>query len=622
MNRPDLSGAKIISHDIETYDPYIEAGLGTSVYRPEGCVLGMSIATDDGFAEYYNLGHRGITEEEREGNIAYLRDVLALPIPKVGANYLYDMDWTENWRGCGIKIHGPFNDVQVAEPLLDEYSHKYNLDNLAAKYLGEHKKKERPQEICDANGWKGDFRKHLWKMTYEDVRDYAIGDADQPIRILALQLAELEKQGLLDLYRMEMRLYPLLISMRKNGVRISEVNREKAREQLTRELKVLEDDLFGMCGDFNYNSGQQVALVFDELGIPYETKEETGNPIMNKDFLETVDHPIAEKIVRAKGIAHILGTYIEGAFTEHCVDGRVHCNFKPTKQEEGGTVSGRFSASDPALQGIPSRDEEFSSLCRGSFIPEEECDWGKLDLSQIEYRLIANYARGERAEEIRDRYRNDPNTDYHQLIMDWTGVDRFTAKRLNFGMAYFMGSSSMARKFHYTLEEATALQQKYMDNVPFMSPTRQAVVTVGESRGYIRTILGRRARVTPSMRGGLDENGDKQKKKTYVLFNRLIQGSAADLLKKAMVDSWEAGLYEILTPHLTVHDELDVSIPRTRIAREAFRELRRIMETAVLLKVPVISDGEVGPSWGDLTELSDRPKRDCVLWTDWMKEVV
>lgn len=580
--------------DIETFDPNIS--LGPGVYRDDGCILGVSLATDDGYAEYVNIGHRGIAAEERAANIAFVSDVAALNVPKVGANFMYDIDWMENWDGMGIKIRGDLHDVQVAEPLLDEYAASFSLDTLAKKYLGEGKKKEIPAEICERNGWKGDFRAHLWKMRYEDVREYAIGDARQPIDILKKQIEELHKQDLYELYRIEMGLYPLLLRMRKNGVRVDVDQREASRAQLQEEVNKIQDELFAEYGAFNWNSSAQIAEVFDSIGLEYPRSAETGNPSITKDFLEECEHPIAQKLNRGRTAQKIISTFINGAFTEHCVDGRVHCTFKPVKRDDGGTVSGRFSSSDPNLQAIPSRDEEFSRLCRSILIPEPDCDWGKIDYSQIEYRFIAHYARGERAEEIREKYRTDPKTDYHQLVMDWTGVDRFTAKRLNFGMAYFMGPPSMARKFHYTLEEARALQNRYMENVPFMGPTRSAVVDVGKGRGYIKTILGRRARVSPKM---------KAMKKEYVLFNRLIQGSAADLLKKAMKDSWDAGVYEYLTPHITVHDELGVSVPRTRAAREAYRELKRIMETAIALKVPAVADAELGASWGTTVEIFD-----------------
>lgn len=604
VQHPDLSGADILSVDIETYDPNIEDGPG--MYRNDGCILGVSIS-DGTFSEYYNIGHHGITEEEQRINSEYVKSIMSSDVPKVGANLMYDIDWMENGKETQWKVNGVLHDIQIAEPLLDEYSRHYSLEALSQKYLGIGKQKEKPQSICDSHGWTGDFRKHLWKMKWEDVRDYAKGDADQPLKILSAQRLELENQDLRNLYDMEMSLFRLLLKMRKVGVRIDDDARERASTVLHKEVNEIRSELWKEYGAFNWKSSQQIAEIFDMLGISYEKNNKTGNPCLDKDHLEQINHPIVKKILKGRGSELILNNYIDGAFVDFVSNGRIHGQFKQLAQDEGGTCSGRFSAAKPQLQGIPSRDEEHSSMCRSCFKPEENCSWGKIDYSQIEYRIIAHYATGERSEEIRKRYKEDPHTDYHKLIMDWTGVDRFTAKRLNFGMAYYMGPSAMSRKFHYTLDEATELQSRYMENVPFMQPTRSWVVQVGEGRGYIKTVLGRRARVTKEMRGGgFDpETGEKIKKRTYVLFNRLIQGSAADILKKSMSDSWKAGIYDVLIPHITVHDEMGVSVPNTREGIEAYVELKHIMETCVPMNVPIVADAEIGTTWGTTKEITD-----------------
>ena len=202
---------------------------------------------------------------------------------------------------------------------------------------------------------------------------------------------------------------------------------------------------------------------------------------------------------------------------------------------------------------------------------------------------------------MRELYRTNPKTDYHQLVIDWakmfTGHDisRGDAKRINFGFAYFMGAPAMSRKFNWPIEKAQAFQDLYKQTMPFIVPTRKAVVDVAKGRGYIRTILGRKARVSEEMRAN---------KKEYVMFNRLIQGSAADVNKRAMVDAYRAGLFNVLTPHVTVHDELGVSVPKTKEGVEAFQELQHVMENAVTLKVPVVADAEIGPSWGETKDVN------------------
>lgn len=590
MNRPNLSGAKLIAVDIETYDPGLREMNGPGVYRKDGYVIGYSLATDDGFSEYYNLAHRGITEEEKAANLAYLRTVLDLPIPKIGANILYDLDWLVN--GMGLSAKGPFHDVQSAEPLLDEYASSYSLETLAQKYTGRGKATDEIDAFCARNGLTGNAQSHLYLMPYETVREYAKADATLPIEIFSAQLVAMEEQGLRGIYDMEIALFPILLKMRKVGVRVS-----RARvEESTKEVLAIRDheraELWENHGAFNYNSSTQIAELFDSLNIAYGFTDK-GNPKIGKDELGIIDHPVAAQIRRVREADKIIGTFLNGAFVNHETEGRIHSSFYPLRQDEGGTVSGRFSSQGPNLQQVPARDDVYGKLCRRCFVPEEGCLWGKIDYSQIEYRIMAHYAVGPKSEDIREQYRKDPNTDYHQLVMDWTGVDRSTAKRLDFGMAYFMGVNTMAKKFQWDPQYAKDLSDLYFETVPFMRPTRSQVVSVARGRGYIRTILGRRARVSEEM---------KLNRKEYVMFNRLIQGSAADVFKKQMVDAWNAGIYDVLVPHIIVHDENGVSVPNTKEGFEAYAELKRIMETGVTLRVPIIADAELGESWGETSE--------------------
>ena len=274
------------------------------------------------------------------------------------------------------------------------------------------------------------------------------------------------------------------------------------------------------------------------------------------------------------------------------VDGRLHCNFNPLRSDEGGTVSGRFSSSNPNLQQVSAKKEgNEGQIIRKIFIPEENQLWLKNDWSQIEYRLIAHYARGAGSDTIRNRYNNDPKTDYHDEMGQMTGLpDRKIVKTLNFGAAYGMGPKKMALTYGWTEEYAYNIYNMYHAKVPFVHITSNAVANTASTRGYIKTILGRKARL-------------KSKDKSYVMFNRLIQGSAADLMKKAIADSYEAGVFNTLTPHLTVHDELDCSMPNTKEGREAAKELKLIMENCIKLKVPIISDAELGENWGTLTSM-------------------
>jgi DNA polymerase-1 len=596
MKYPNLSSSKIISFDTETKDPNLIKH-GPGVYRKDGHILGVAIANEQGFAEYYNLGHIDGTKEEKRKNKRYIKDVLKLPVQKLGANILYDMDWLENWDNN--KVNGQLHDIQVAEPLLDEnrkelgISHPYSLDSLAQKYLNKNKYKTEIDAFCEKHNLKGDPRQYLYLMPYKLVRKYAIEDVLLPIQIFKKQWAVMHDQQLLYLYEMEMSLFRLLLQMRKTGVRIDPAKIDQGVSLLETILKKGKRKLYEEHGDFNHNSSKQIAKVFDSLNIKYPLTAK-GNPHLDKHVLEQMkdDHPFINDLLSVRKADKLIGTFFKGSYQTYNINNRIHCLFYPLSTDKFGAKSGRFSGAKPNLQQEPS-DKVYGPICRSVFIPEEDHDWVKLDYSQIEYRFIAHYARGEKSKEVREKYNNDPTTDYHRMIMEWTGLDRKRAKNLNFGAGYFMGVKTCANEFNWTLEESKNLLEMYHNEVPFIKETREHVVRVGRQRGYIRTILNRRARVTPLMR---------QLRKEHSLFNRLIQGSAADLMKKGMSDAYKAGIFNVLIPHLTVHDEIDVSKPRTKEGDEAVKELIYIMENAIKLKVPIKVDAEIGPNWGELKD--------------------
>jgi len=597
MKYPDLRDSKIICFDIETYDPDLTTR-GPGVFRRDGNIIGVSIANDKGFAEYYNIAHPGCTSTLRNKNKEYLNDVLGLPCKKIGTNILYDLDWIENWWGVPVK--GELHDIQVAEPLLDEnrkllgIERPYSLDALAKKYLNKGKFKTEIDLFCEKNNLKDDSRKWLWKMPYELVRKYGIEDALLPIEIFKHQWSEMKKQDLLSLYHIEMGLHRLLLKMRKTGVNVDAKKVNDGISFLNDIIKTNKKILYDKYGDFNFNSSQQVGKVLDKLGIDYP-KTLKGNPKIDRKTLRTLKHlnsDIVNRIITLKTAHKTLHTFFINSFHDHRIQGRIHCSFFPLGTDNYGTKSGRFSSANPNLQQIPS-EGDYVKICRGVFIPEQNCDWIKLDYSQIEYRIIAHFAIGPRSHEVREKYRHNPDTDYHQLVMDWTGLNRKRAKYVNFGASYSMGIKTCAGLFGWTLEEAKRILDLHQKEVPFIKVTSKHVINTAKGRGYIKTILGRRARVTEQMRIMGTE---------YSMFNRLIQGSAADFLKKAMYDADKKGLFDILPLHLTVHDELDISKPKTKEGDEALLELKHTMETPIKLTVPMKCDIEIGPNWGDLKD--------------------
>jgi len=247
---------------------------------------------------------------------------------------------------------------------------------------------------------------------------------------------------------------------------------------------------------------------------------------------------------------------------------------------------------NPNLQQIPSKgvDPYWGTVCRKLFIPEDNCWWAKLDYSQVEYRFTAHFSVGPGSADLKRRYNEDPTTDYHQHIIDLTGLKRRYAKNLNFGVAYGMGKKHMAEFFNWTLEYAEEVTQIYHSRAPYIRATLGKIEREAKTEGFIQTILGRRSRLTDP-------------KKAYTMFCRKIQGSAADLMKKAMVDIYEAGLMDKLKFHLTVHDELDLSVPKTAEGVRDLFKVRDCMQNAIMLSVPIKADIEMGTNWSTVVEL-------------------
>lgn len=590
-----------IGYDTEGYDPDLK-DKGPGCYRGEGFTVGVSFATND-VSEYYPIAHPDTTSEEREQNLRRINAVLSASNDKVGANIMYDADWNQV-QSFLKPLKGELHDIQLAEPLLNEYRTSYSLDALAAVYGKKAKATAYLQHYCDTQGWKGAPASHIWRMPSREVSTYAKLDGTLALQIFDEQLPLLEAHGLWELYEIERRLIPLLLQMRKQGVRLNMPELKKTALLVTEKHFNLAEQIYEYAGtELKINSTVQLAKVFDRLGIDYPRNEPTelmklagkqGNPNLDKDALAGMKdtHPLVKAVLDYRHYSTLIDMFLI-PYLEMQINGRLHCSFNPLRSDTYGTVSGRFSSSRPNLQQVPAMDDDDDEsdnlkgkIIRKLFIPEEGHTWAKLDYSQVEYRITAHYAVGPGAEELRQDYRDNPDTDYHKRIQELTGFDRRTVKRLNFGASYGMGLDTAAKKFGWTREEAEMFLSAYHDKAPYLKATRKRVVQVAERKGHIFTILGRRARVHPS-------------RKLHSFFNRLIQGSAADIMKAAMVKAYEDGLFDVLLPHLTVHDELDVSVPQTKEGKEALAALKHTMETAIELSVPLRVDCKEASNWAE-----------------------
>jgi len=382
--------------------------------------------------------------------------------------------------------------------------------------------------------------------------------------------------------------------MRKQGIRVNELRRQEVSNELTQgyyeSLHAFEKKY--NCQGVNINSGTDLLTIFNKNGVPVIYTEK-GNPSFSKESLSLVDHPITKEIEEIRGYKTVINNFVNGSLVDYQVNGRIHANFQPMRSDDHGTVTGRFACLDPNLQQIPAKKEKHGDLIRDILIPEDDCWYGAPDYSQIEYRILMHFASGPGAEEVRQKFINDPRTDYHQIVVDMTGLDRKHAKNFNFGSIYCMGKDTMRKKFGFSVEQCETLTEQYYGMMPFIKPTRNAIINTAKKRGYLRTVFGRRARVSQDIKASGGE---------YKLVNYLIQGSAADVMKKGMYDAYNAGVFNVLMPHITVHDELGVSVPKTTEGVEAYQELVHLMETCIKIDVPLHVDCDLGSSFGNLTE--------------------
>lgn len=601
--------ARILSTDIESKDPeLVEKGPGT--HRGEGFICGVSIGreTPQGdLCHYLSLRHPDTPLEKRERNAKVLKDILKTPVPKLGANIAYDIEWLTHE---GYEVNGLYHDVQYAEPLLDEYARSYALTALAKKYTVSDKKTKVLEDYNTLMGWKGKPIQNIWRMPESVAGEYGITDVILPLEIFAKQKRNLERQNLFKLYELEISLIPLLLQMRRNGVRIDVGKLNIVTMQTADKHWQLKKELFSWAGtEFNPGSTAQLAKIFDAKGIPYPRKPPTthmrlkgkteGNPNIDKMVLTKLkkNYPVCKTILDYRHYDTMINMFLS-PYHNMIIDDRLYCSFHPLRSDNYGTVSGRYSSSKPNLQQVSAIKEEGEDceegglealkgqIIRQLFVPEEDHIWAKSDYSQIEYRIIAHFATGKGAISLREQYNYDPDTDFHKYIQNNTGFDRRTAKRLNFGGAYGMGIPTAAQLFGWTMSEAEVFMNTYHKAAPYIKDTRNAVSRVAKQRGYIFTLLGRKARTHPS-------------RKLHSMFNRLIQGSAADLFKKGMADAYAAGIFNVLIPHMFVHDEVDNSVPQTKEGYEALAELEYLMEKAIALDVPVKVDTHTGTNWAE-----------------------
>ena len=513
-------------------------------------------------------------------------------------------DWQNTMKGCakGLKKGLITDDNQV---LNTEDGETYQLSDAEL-------------ECLISGKWKNsvwDNSLMLWQEAPEFKQKMMEYNQQDCVATYELYFAQ-EKfmKPVQHVYELECKLIPILLRMKKVGIRFDQKRAGELIEKVAAKEQEVEKklfDVYGITGEM-INSPKQLGVRMNEMGIESPVRTKTGNQSWAEGALVRIHHPVTPLIFEYKNYHAILSKFLLGSLSKSVVNGRIHCTFLPMLREEGGTVTGRFSCRDPNLQQIPARNkghgEDFSQDMRSLFLPEEGMMLAAMDYSQIEAVLLAHFAQGQQAEWFRDQMR--AGADLHNIVMGMTGITyRPVVKTFNYGCIYGMGWQTAMEKNYVLFEKLASGEGKdiesftkeiyynYHKKFPVVKDTMAWAQDVARTYGYVDTMGGRRLhKPTPQY----DPVTGKINDYLYKMLNKLIQGTAADILKQALITADEAGIYDVLTLHLLVHDEQVNSVPFTKEGTEAAVELQHIMGNVYKeqLLVPIKAECELGPNWG------------------------
>ena len=601
---PDLTGYKDVAVDLETYDPNIKT-LGPGWARNDGHIIGVAVAAGE-YKGYFPIRHENAHNLDPKFTLKWLKKQMAVPdMNVIMHNATYDAGWM---RAEGIEIRGRIIDTMITGALVDENRWSFGLDAMARDFVQLRKDEKLLQAA--AKEWGVDPKAEMYKLPPKYVGSYAEQDAVATLKLWEALKIQLEEQELWHIWNVETDLIRCMLDMRTNGVRVdldkAEQNKKLIRSK-TKELRSYIEKEAGM--EVDIWASASIQKMFDKLDMEYFTTEK-GAPSFTKSFL--IDHPskVCQALVKLREFDKADSTFID-SILRHEHNGRIHTELHSTRRDEGGTVTGRFSSSNPNLQQIPARDPDIKKMIRGLFIPEDNCQWGSFDYSSQEPRLLVHFAasvpthlRHAVVDDIVDEFHTG-DVDLHQMVADLAGITRKQAKTVNLGIMYGMGVAKLADQLGIPADDAKILIQQHRDKVPFVKGLADLATKQASDNGQIRTLLGRKCRfhlwepVTfgvgkPLPHDEAQKEYGKQIRRafTYKALNRLIQGSAADQTKKAMLDCYNEGLI----PMLTVHDELCFNIEND----EQIGRIKEIMETGVPLKVPSKIDVDIKPDWGEV----------------------
>ena len=603
---PDLKNYKYIAIDLETRDPDLKIR-GSGAIIGNGEIVGIAVAVD-GWSGYYPIAHQGGGNLEKNKVMDWIKDVCSSDSVKLFHNAMYDVCWL---RAAGVNINGHIVDTMVMASLIDENRLSYTLNSISYEFLGE--VKDEKALIEAAQSWGIDPKSEMYKLPAMYVGNYAEKDAVLTLELFKVLSREIQKQSLQNVFDLETQLFPCLLDMKFKGVRVDIEKAKLLKQQLTNQEQEILLKVKRETGiEPQIWAARSIATVFDKLGLHYERTEKSLAPSFTKNFLQEHKHPIVQMIAKAREINKAHTTFID-TILKFTHKGRIHADINPIRSDQGGTVTGRFSYANPNLQQIPARNKELGPMIRSLFLPEVDHKWGCFDYSQQEPRLVVHYAAttepicfDESVTKIVEEFKND-SVDFHKTVAIMANISRDQAKTINLGLFYGMGKAKLQAELGLnSKEEAENLFNQYHTNVPFVKELMNKTSAHAQSSGSIGTLLGRRCRFNkwePATFGmhtamSFEEaertygRGRIRRAMTYKALNKLIQGSAADMTKKAMLDLYNEGII----PHIQIHDELDISV----IDDNHAKKIVEIMESAVTLAIPNKVDYESGETWGDI----------------------
>ena len=660
----DLTDIDTIAIDLETYDPNLKTK-GSGAIRKDGFVCGIAIATKKQTL-YFPIAHNMTDNLNTPKTWKFLNEKVFKNkgLRKIFHNAMYDVCWIRS--ATGEMPQGSLLDTMIAASVIDETRMKYSLDSISKDYLKESKYKyDLTAKVLDwSSGTIKDPMANMHKLPYHLVKDYAEQDVN-----LTLKLWELFDKKYLDevlytktkadgsqefktcrkIFQLETKLFPCLVDMKFKGVKIDV---EKAKV-LGKWLDKRRDNLLKIIKkhtgiDVQIWAASSIKNLLDHQKITdYKKTPKSGLPQLPKDYLKTHKNRFLRMIVKTRECDKGKNTFVEGLL-DFVHKGRIHADINQIRSDQGGTVTGRFSMSNPNLQQIPAKGN-LGRRMRELFIPDEGCVWGSFDYSQQEPRLVVHYALKtyiysddekeiplnliQSLEKLEEAYK-EKDVDFHQTVADMANIPRTTAKTINLGLFYGMGKIKLQKELKLDRDAATKLFNTYHIKAPFVRQLSQDLIQFAEEHKLLFTLEDRFCRFNKWETRNREwnnkinryepvpiltkENAEKEFKVelldkfkdhiadnymkdfdsyykpafTYKALNRLIQGSAADMTKRAMVNLYEKGIL----PQIQIHDELCLSIKNDKEAAM----VKDIMKTAI----PLIVDNKVnykkGSSWGNI----------------------